>query len=500
MKYVEGVDRFQIVMLPEILDDYISENNPVRVIDIFVDSLDLRDMEIGAHDNETGRPPYNPKDILKLYVYGYFNKIRSSRRLEREASRNVELMWLLNRLTPDHKTIANFRKNNAKALKRVFREFVQLCKRLGLYGNELMAIDGSKFSAVNSLDNNYNQKKLEDRIKRIDEKLEKYLSELNDNDLVESDDQSPTQEDILAAIEDLAKRRQKYDDMKSELTETEEKQISTIDPDAKRMKRSDGGKDVCYNVQTAVDAKNKMVIEYEVTNSCSDKNLLVSTAISAKEALGVDEITAVADTGYFVASDLAECMLNGIQPHVASEHESITMCIPVPKEEVNEPKDFDNQGKNVFVKERNVGICPMGNILYPQSYRKSKGAVYSNKKACRECLHRDRCNGYDKELHIKMHSSEFTKEYNTDGLYIKQIIYTPDKELLSKRKSIAEHPFGTIKRNMDTEYCLMKGLENVRGEFALTFLTYNLKRAINILGVRNIIQAIRGETLVILTS
>ena len=151
MKYIEGVNRFQIVMLPDILDDYITENNPVRVIDIFIDSLDLREMDVGAHDNETGRPPYNPKDILKLYVYGYFNKIRSSRRLEREACRNLELMWLLNRLTPDHKTIANFRKNNAKALKNVFREFVQLCKKLGLYGNELMAIDGSKFSAVNSL-------------------------------------------------------------------------------------------------------------------------------------------------------------------------------------------------------------------------------------------------------------------------------------------------------------------------------------------------------------
>jgi transposase len=488
-------------MLPDVLDDYISENNPVRVIDIFIDSLDLRDMKIGAHDNETGRPPYNPKDTLKLYVYGYFNKIRSSRRLEKEAARNVELMWLLNRLTPDHKTIANFRKNNAKALKNVFREFVQLCKRLDLYGNELMAIDGSKFSAVNSLDNNFNQQRLEDRIKRIDEKLEKYLSELNDNDIVESDDQPLTQEEILAAIKELQERRQKYDDMNSELAETGEAQISITDPDAKRMKTGNGAKDVCFNVQTAVDDKNKMIIEYEVTNSCTDKNLLAKTAISAKEALGVEEIDAVADTGYFVATDLVECMLNGIQPHVSSEHENITMCLPVSNEEINEPVDFNNQGKNVFIKERNVGICPMGNILYPQSYRKSKGAtIYSNRKACKECPHRDRCKEYDKELQIKMPSSEFTKEYNADGLHVKQITYAPSKEFLTKRKSIVEHPFGTIKRNMDSGYCLMRGLENVQGEFALTFLTYNLKRAINILGVHNIIQALKGESLVVLTS
>jgi transposase len=493
MKYIEGRNRNQHILLPDILDDYVAEENPVRVIDAYVDSLDLRGLKIGAHDNETGRPPFNPKDMLKLYIYGYFNRIRSSRRLECEANRNVEVMWLLNKLTPDHKTIANFRKNNAKGVKSVFRDFLQLCKRLGLYGNELMAIDGSKFMAVNSLENNYNHEKLDDRIRRIDEKLEKYLSELDENDRGETEGSKLTREEIAAVISALSERKEKYEGLKGELDQSGETQISTTDPDAKRMKRGDGASDICYNIQTAVDAKHKLMIEYEVTNQCNDKNLLAPMAIAAKEALGVENIAAAADTGYFIATDIAECMINGISPHVSSEHESVTLCIPVCENEANAPKDFDNQGKNVLIKECNVGICPLGNILYPRSYRASTGsAVYSNPKVCRVCTHRERCKEYDRELKVKMPRTEFTKEYNTQGLHIKQVTYAPDKKLLKKRKEIVEHPFGTVKRGMDTTYCLMKGIGNVCGEFALTFLTYNLKRAINILGVRGILQAIRG--------
>jgi len=495
MRYIEGVDRNQIVLMPDVLDDYILDSNPVRVVDAYIDSLDLEKLKIGALHNDTGRPPYDPKLMLKLYVYGYFNKIRSSRKLEKEAGRNVELMWLLNKLVPDHKTIANFRKDNADALKNVFRDFVRLCRKLGLYGGELMAIDGSKFSAVNSLDNNYNQEKLDDRIKRIDAKLEKYLSEMNDADREESDSPVLSQEQIAAAIKELAERKQVYEGMKSKLGETGENQISTTDPDARRMRQGNGASDVCFNVQTAVDAKNNLIIDYEVTNQCNDKNLLASMAVSAKDALGVDEITALADTGYFVASDIAKCLANGIIPHVSTDLESITLCMPVRENEANEPINFDNQGKNIFIEDRNVGICPMGNILYPCSYRSSKRVgIYSNKKACKDCPHRDSCKEYDKELQVKMIPSEFTVEYDTDGLHVKQIVYKPDKTLLKRRKAIVEHPFGTVKRSMDSAYCLMKGLEHVRGEFALTFLAYNLKRAINILGTEKLIEAIRDNS------
>ena len=495
MGYIKGQCRSQILLLPEALDDYITEENPVRVIDAYVDSLNLSEHGIKAEPAETGRPPYNPQDMLKLYIYGYFNKLRSSRRLEAETHRNMELIWLMSKLTPDHKTIARFRKENAKALKNIFHSFVKLCRKLGLYGCELIAIDGSKFKAVNSLENNYNHEKLDDRLKRIDEKLEEYFSELDANDDIEAAVRKNTKSEIEAAISELSARKETYEGLKVRLDETNQTQISTIDPDARRMKQADGSSDVCYNVQTAVDAKNKMIVDYNVTNNCNDKNLLSPMVASAKEVLEVEGITALADTGFFVATDIAECITNGDTVHVSNEHESITMCIPVLPEEAAEavkPQDFENTGKNVFIKERNLGLCPMGAVLYPVSYRKSKGAaIYSNRKACKDCPHRENCKEYDRELQVKMHPDDFTKEYNDKNLGIKQIIYSPDRTLLPKRKELVEHPFGTLKRSMDSAYCLLKGIKNVCGEFALSFLVYNLKRAINILGINGLLKGIK---------
>ena len=494
MRYIAGSDRYQQTMLPEIIDDYVTEENPVRVIDAYIDSLEMAKLGIKATPAETGRPSYHPKDMLKLYIYGYFNRLRSSRKLETETKRNIELMWLMNKLSPDHKTIARFRKDNVKALKNIFRDFVKLSQKLGLYGNELEAIDGSKFKAVNSVDNNFNRQKLDDRILRIDEKLDRYFSEMSENDKNESDAPKHTKEEIATAIEELTVKRENYESMRARLDETGETQISTVDTDARRMKLANGGSDVCYNVQIAVDAKHKMIGDYDVTNHCNDKNLLAPMAKSVKETLGVEKIAVSADTGYFVVSDLADCIINGITPHVSSEYDSVTFCVPATAEEVNEPQNFDHQGKNVLIKERNIGLCPMGCILYPRSYRKSTNvAVYSNAKACRACPHRKNCKPYDRELKVKMPACEFSKEYNDEGLRVKQITYSPDKSLLQKRKEIAEHPFGTIKRQMDASYCLLKGVVNVAGEFALTFLAYNLKRAINVLGVAFMIQAIRTQ-------
>ena len=481
------------------------------MIDAYVDSIKLDGVGIKPEPAGTGRPPYNPRDMLKLYIYGYFNRIRSSRRLEKESGRNIELMWLICRLVPDYKTISRFRRDNVKALKAVFRDFVKLCRKLELYGNELLAIDGSKFKAVNSLDNNFNHKRLDDRLKRIDEKLDQYLSELNENDNIESDTVTHSKEEIAGIITELTERKQKYEilktelterkqkyeKLKTELTETEQTQISTVDPDARRMKTANKSSEMCYNIQTAVDSKNKLIAEYEVTNHCTDKNLLTAIAVSAKETLGADAISVTADNGYFVATDIANCIQNGITPHVSSEHDSITFCVPATAEEAasetNTPKEFNNKGKHVYVSDRNVGICPMGNIMYPQSYSIARGsAVYRNANACRNCPQRAHCKSYyDRQLEVTMAQSAFTKEYNDTELFVKQIIYVPDKTIMRKRKSIAEHPFGTIKRNMDSAYCLLKRTENVRGEFALTYLVYNLKRAINILGVTKLLQAIR---------
>jgi hypothetical protein len=282
--------------------------------------------------------------------------------------------------------------------------------------------------------------------------------------------------------------------MKSQLEESGETQISTTDPDARRMKASNGGADISYNVQTATDSKNKLIVDYEVTNQCNDKNLLASMAISAKETLGVETLDVLADKGYFVASDIAECIQNGITPHVSSEHDSITISIPTTPDESTGAQEFNNKGKPVYVKERNIGLCPMGNVLYPRSYSKGHGAaVFSNAKACRNCPSRDKCPSYyDRELKVTMPHSEFSKEYNDAMLHTKQVTITSDKEKLRRRKEIAEHPFGTVKRGMDSSYCLTKGTENVRGEFGLTFLAYNMKRVINILGVPKLLQAIRS--------
>lgn len=494
MRYIEGNDRKQIMLFPEVVDDYISEENPVRVIDAYIDSLNMRELGIGATSNETGRPPYHPKDMSKLYLYGYFNRLRSSRKLEAETHRNIELMWLINNLKPDHKTIARFRKDNAKALKSIFRDFVQLCKKLGLYGKELVAIDGSKFGAVNAKGNNYNHEKLEDKLRRIDEKLERYLRELDENDQAEVDSAKHSKEEIAAAILELTERKQGYEDLKKKLEESGETQISTTDPDAKRMKQANGGSDISFNVQTAVDAKHKLIVDYEVTNRCNDKNLLAPMAKSAKEALGVDELAAAADTGYFVASDIAECMAAGITPHVASEHKSVTFCVPAAQAEAAEPEEFSNPGKNVFIRDRNVGLCPMGCFLYPQSYsKKQHSAIYRNSKACGNCPRKSECTTNNRRLMVQMPESKFSTAYDEKDLYVKQITYSPDKKLLRKRKEIVEHPFGTTKRHMNSAYCLLKGIPNVRGEFALTFLVYNMKRAIKIIGAAGLLQAIKGN-------
>ena len=492
MRYKEGSDRYQKQLFPDVIDDYIANENPVRVMDAYVDSLDLEGLGFHMPQGETGRPAYHPKEMLKLYLYGYFNAVRSSRRLERETIRNVEVMWLLNKLSPDHKTISRFRKENVKALKNVFRDFVQLCQQLGLYGKELLAVDGSKFKAVNSKDNNFNQAKLEDRIRRIDEKLDRYLNELNENDQIEADTPKHTKEEIAAAIAELAARKQAYKAMQSQLQASGESQISTTDPDAKRMKQANGASDICYNIQTATDAKHKLIADYEVTNNCNDRNLLARMSISSKEALGVERIDVTADTSYFVATDLAQCLAEGIVPHVSSEYESITICVPVVEQEANDAQEFSNQGKTVYVKERNIGLCPMGNVLYPRSYSAGHGAaIYSNAKACKDCRQRSKCPSYyDRELKVKMPSFEFSKDYNDKGLHTKQLVLTPDKEKLRRRKEIAEHPFGTVKRTMNSAYCLLKGIDNVRGEFALTFLAYNLKRAISILGVPSLLLSL----------
>ncbi len=487
MDFISGESRNQMTLLPDSIDDFIDTNNSVRVIDAYINSLDLLTLGFSRpQPNDTGRPMYDPKDLLKLYVYGYMNRIRSSRRLEAETKRNLEVMWLLRRLSPDHKTIARFRHDNATALKNMFRHFVKLCLTLGLYGKELVAIDGSKFKAVNSKERNFNDKKLQERIIRIDAKIDEYLRLLEDSDSEEeniSGEKSSTE--IAQIITELVERKDRYQAYAEELEQKGELQKSLTDSDS-RLMLTNGKMDICYNVQSAVDSKHKMVADFEVTNSGTDLNLLSNMAHQAVAILENEELAVVADAGYNSASDIAKCLRNRINPHVAGAQMDI--CLPIDAPQTETITSHSN-GRTVYIPERNIAICPMGKVLYPGYYKKRiRKAMFYNQAACTACL--CKCTKGRYRFEIDMHESEFTKVYDDRNLSVNQITVKPDKNIIRSRKSIVEHPFGTIKRSMDAGYCLTKGLPNVSGEFSLTFFAYNLKRAINILGGQKLIRIV----------
>jgi len=486
MEFISGEDRNQIILLPDNVDDYVDENNTVRVIEAYINSLDMEQLGFSKPaPNDTGRPMYNPKDLLKLYVYGYMNRIRSSRRLETETKRNLEVIWLLGKLSPDHKTISRFRCDNTKALKNIFRDFVKLCMKLNLYGKELVAIDGSKFKAVNSKDRNFGAKKLEDRIARIDAKIEAYLEELNNSDLAEDVVESEKSTDeITKIILELMERKGRYQSYAEELAQTGATQKSLTDPDS-RMMMANGKMDVCYNVQTAIDEKNKLIAEFEVTNIVTDKNQLSDMTECAAEILETPDLTAIADKGYDSASDIVKCVRNGYDVHVSGA--DMDVCIPSdkPGDEITS----HTNGRTVYIPERNVALCPMGKILYPSHFinKKSK-AAFTNYAECYRCACKcTTANGIRFEIDIP--KELFTKVYDESDLHVKQIRIKPNDKLLKSRKSLSEHPFGTVKRSMDAGYCLTRGLRNVSGEFSLAFLAYNIKRAINIMGAKRLIES-----------
>lgn len=489
MQFRQGEDRDQITMLPECVDDYVSAENAARVIEAYVNSLDLAKLGFAKTEpNATGCPMYDPRDLLKLYMYGYMNRTRSSRRLETETKRNLEVIWLMRKLSPDHKTIARFRRDNADALKNVFKDFVRLCARLGLYGKELVAIDGSKFKAVNAKDRNFTNKKLKDRIARLDAKIEEYLKQLDEQDTLEDEADTPkTVEEIQQIIDALRERKTRYEEYAEELQESGETQKSLTDGDS-RLMLGNGKLDVCYNVQTAVDHKNKMIVEFDITNHAFDVGLLSKMSEMSAEILETDELISTADKGYDSATDIARCMMNGIQPEVCDA--DMTICIPANASEATEIQPQE-KGRCVYIAERNIVLCSMGHVLYPGYYNAEKRrTAFYNYKACKQCT--CKCSK-DPKFKFHVHSAEnlCRKPYNVEGLYIKQVRIKADKQITAKRKELSEHPFGTVKRAMDAGHCLMKGKRNVTGEFALTFLAYNLKRAIKILGAANLIAAAR---------
>jgi len=487
MDFITGEAREQVILLPDSIEDYIEAESTVRVIDAYINSLELSELGFAKCEPKgTGRPMYDPKDMLKLYVYGYMNRVRSSRRLEDEARRNLEVIWLICKLTPDHKTIARFRHDNCKALKNVFRDFVKLCVRLGLYGKELIAIDGSKFKAVNSKKRSFTEKQIQKKIESITKKIDEYLKELDRNDEGENSTNSgKTAEEVNQIINNLKEHKKRYQGYADELEKTGEKQKSLTDSES-RLMYGNGKTDVCYNVQTAVDAKNKLIADFEVTNQGNDYNFIAPIVRSAKELFETETIAAVADCGYASIQDITSAMNSGVDVHVAGT--DFDICLPAKEGEETMITRHHN-GRCVYIGERNIALCPMGNVMYPSTYEDVNGGIFRNTQACKLCT--CKCTKKSSGLHyhhVRMASEEFSMEYNDQDLAVKQVRIKPDKAVMDQRKSIVEHPFGTIKRTMDAGYCLSKGLGNVAGEFALTFLAYNFKRVINILGVRKLVQ------------
>lgn len=491
MDFIIGNNRHQGMLLPDCIEDYVDENNPVRVIDAYVDTLDFENLGFNKwKPNQTGRPMYSPRDLLKLYIYGYMNHVRSSRRLEIETKRNLEVIWLLQKLSPDHKTIARFRQQNPTALKNVFKNFVQLCTQWELYGKELLAIDGSKFKAWNTKDRNFTKNKLKDRIQHIEEKIESYLDALNQNDALENQSTSEISSDISEVIHQLTDRKTLYESFLAELAESDETQISLTDPDSRLMKTKNG-LDVCLNIQTAVDSKNKMIVEFTVENQAQDKNLMGPLAQKAADLLEVPAMTVVADNGYDSVSDVAQLYLSGHRPVVAGR--DYEFCIPTDAANTEKITDYDsNVARAIYLPERNIFICPLGKVLRPCTYNKNKHvAKYDNTQACRHCPKKCTKMRYYRAERV-MKPSEYTKAFDDSDLFLRKVHIFQNKEIVRQRKAIVEHPFGTVKRAMGISYLLLKGKQKVEGEIALAFLAFNLKRAIHIMGIQPLIQAIRA--------
>ncbi|MDD2161169.1 IS1182 family transposase [Pseudomonas sp. MIL19] len=472
-RFIQGENRTQVTLLPESLDDYVTDTNPVRVVDVFVAELDLGKLGFeGVVPAETGRPAYHPADLLKIYIYGYLNRIQSSRRLEREAQRNVELMWLTGRLMPDFKTIANFRKDNGKAIRGVCRQFVVLCQQLGLFSEALVAIDGSKFKAVNNRDRNFTSAKLQRRMEEIESSINRYLSALDTADRQEPVVSQPKAERLHGKIAALKMKMQELKEIEVRLNETPDKQISLTDPDARSMKTRGTGI-VGYNVQTAVETKHHLIVAHEVTNDGSDRSQLSPMAKQAREAMGVKELSAVADRGYFKSEEIHACHEAGIT-------------VFVPKVVTSGATAAGRFGREDFTYDssKNEYQCPAGDRLIWRFSSIEKGlkmdCYWSSN--CQSCSLKKRCTP-SPQRRVKRWEHEAILDTMQSRL-------DQAPEMMRIRKQTVEHPFGTLKAWMGATHFLTKTLPRVSTEMSLHVLAYNMKRVIKILGSAALMEAI----------
>jgi transposase/IS5 family transposase len=476
MAHLPGHDRSQLLLLPEVVDDYVAADNPVRFIEAFVDELDLAAAGFArVQPKVTGRPGYAPADLLKLYIYGYLNRTRSSRRLEAETHRNIEVIWLLRHLRPDFKTIADFRRINHKAFRPVFRQFVLLCRELDLFGKELLAVDGTRIKAVNNKDRNFTRASLTEFIRLADAKLDDYLKRLNHADAAETGTSGSRIENLAEKIAAVRGRRDRCREMLAELDRTGESQISLTDPDSRAM-AAHTRVAVGYNVQIAVDTKHKLIVEQQVTNQVLDMGLLTETAEPAKEILGVETIAVVADKGYFKIEDIEACEKAGMEPYV-----------PRPQRGPSVRAGLFRKDEFKYDPETDSFTCPAGQRLTPYSssaLRQLKKINYANRKACRDCPLRARCTGNQFRV-----VSRLENEAVLDRMAAR-LALRPG--ILGQRREVVEHPFGTIKQWMYQGAFLMRGLEKVRAEFSLTALAYNIRRVLNLVAFNKLMAAVKA--------
>jgi len=592
MGYIQGADRNQIILLPDILDDYVSEDNEVRVINAFIDSLDMGRMGFKAEPAQEGRPGYDPRDIQKLYMYGYLNQIRSSRRLQKEAARNVELMWLLKKVVPDFRCIADFRKDNAKAIREVFKAFVKLCNKAGLLSHESVVIDGSKFRAVNADNKCYISSNAKKVLLDVEEKINQYMKELDEIDAAESKPGALKREDIAGVLDYLERRKLQLKEALIQMESGGGNQICTTDPECRVMKSRDGLRP-CYNVQTAVESENHLIFHYDVTNECVDWNLLEAGINGAKATLEVENLEGIADRGYGNSDEILQCLLNGDTPTThpnkgeksrifrfqkvdaeiteemlaAKDKETLKQCISsgvLPKvfqrgdiemeiykrreagtglylnKETGELVSYTEMKakggleqehldvtreapvKPYFERDiiKDIVICPMGQTLFyagpgqPNGKKDPSIRRYHRLSACAKC--QNKCTLAKKRM-ISFKDGETRKDESfyekaREGRIIRRINhgfkpiqldegesswsewviirFYPNQQHLRKRNTVVEHPYGTVKRWHGAGYLLTKGRIKVAAETGLSFLAYNFRRAINLLGTKKITDMI----------
>jgi transposase len=476
-RFVDEADRSQAMLLPETIDEYVSDENPIRIIDAFVRALDLARLGFeGVAPKATGRPGYHPATMLKIYLYGYLNRIQSSRRLEQEARRNLELMWLVGRLAPDFKTIADFRAENTAAIKNVCREFIVLCRRWNLFTEATVAIDGSKFKAVNHRDRNFTSGKMATRMALIEQSIAEYIEQLDRMDRRET----------AITPKQTARLKERIDTLKAEMTRLEgfkalteatpDRQLSLTDPDSRSMASQGKGTGIVgYNVQAAVETKHHIIVALEVTNVGSDRHELKRMSQAAREALGTGELTALADRGYYSGEEIKACHDAGIVPLV-------------PKVFTSNSKAEGRYDKSDFVydRERDAFLCPAGEYAVRRFTSIEKGMAIHKywSSVCPRCALRAKCT---------------TARYRRIGRWeYEHVLDDMQRRLdahpkaMQVRRSTAEHPFGTIKAWMGSTHFLCRGLQRVSAEMSLHVLAYNMKRVMKIMGTRQLIEALRA--------